>query len=57
MSKDMKMKIKIEGKYKMSPEELEIHQYIQRKGGLSFKSKKDYKRKPKHVNRDRFNYK
>lgn len=43
------IKIKSDRKYKMSPEELEIHQHIQRKGGVSFKSKKDYKRKPKHV--------
>lgn len=44
-----KMVIKIDGKYKMSPEELKIHQHVQRKGGVSFSSKKDYKRKPKHV--------
>lgn len=48
MSKE-KMVIKLDGKHKMSPEELEIHQHVQRKGGVSFKSKKDYRRKPKHV--------
>lgn len=49
MSKDTKMTIKIDRKYKMSAEELETHLHIQRKGGVSFKSKKDYKRKSKYV--------
>ena len=43
------MKIKADRKsYKMSPEELATHLHIQRKGGVAFKSGKDYRRKPKH---------
>lgn len=43
------MKIKIDPtKHKMSKEELAIHIHVQRKGGVAFRSKKDYRRKPKH---------
>lgn len=51
MAKEVK-KIKIDmSKHKMSEEELKIHQHIQRKGGVPFASKKDYKRQPKHKNK------
>lgn len=35
-------------KHKMDSEELAIHLHIQRKGGVRFQSKKDFKRHPKH---------
>lgn len=47
------MKIKKEQvmKHKMSPDELQIHQHVMKKGGVTFKSKKDYRRKEKHPKR------
>lgn len=56
MSKSNKEKMVVKPskvKHKMDKEELDIHLHIQRKGGVSHKTKKDYKRRSEKKHRKR----